>query len=243
MTRKPKTPIGPEFNPGGARWCEEHGQLECSKQRTKGRGQCHKWAIRGTDACNLHVGMRRELAKARGAAKISAWSAFGDAAQAVDHKMAVIGVLHMSWLRLHAYSELLRQQVAKEGGLPEPGAVETGDGVISGEVVSTSGLIGFRYGAAGKDGIVYAQSEEVRALVDLEAAERDRVVKYAKIAHDMGISDRLTSMYEKWGDVVATRVTLILDSLQLTPEQQRRVPELITAHLSQIEIGPGDTTP
>lgn len=223
-------------NPGGARWCEDedHHRLECTKNRTKGRGQCHGPAIRGTDACALHSGHKREVAMAKGQARITAWSAMGQPAggKPLDSGMAVLGMLQMTWLRAAAYGELLRQQVVT-GELPEPDR----DGLQDDGVVAQSGLIGHRYGAAGKDGRIYAVSEEVRALVALEAAERDRVVKYAKTAHDMGISERLTNLAEKWGDIVATRITLILAGLELTAEQESLVPGLIQAHLSQIDVG------
>jgi hypothetical protein len=53
-------------------------------------------------------------------------------------------------------------------------------------------MIGHRYSySGGEHGTgLYATSEEVRALVRLEAEERDRVVRYAKTAHDMGIAER-----------------------------------------------------
>ena len=147
--------------------------------------------------------------------------------------MAVLGMLQMTWLRAAAYGELLRQQVVNEEA-PEPDR----DGFDPTGEVSSNGLIGYRYGAAGKDGNVYAQNEEIRALVALEAQERDRVVRFAKVAHDMGISERLTNLAERWGDVVAGRISLILAGLNLTPEQQALVPDLIRTHLAQIEIDP-----
>jgi len=213
-------PITRTFNPGGARWCEDHRRMECTKNRSRGRGSCHALAVRGTDGCQRHVGASLAVAKVKGEARISAWSAVGDvnAAENVTSSMAVLGILQMSWLRLGAYSDLLRRQVVLENG-PD-----------------TGGLIGHRYGAAGKDGHIFAQSEEVRALVALEASERDRVVKYAEAAHKMGISDRLTALAERWGDVVATRISTMLDELNLSPEQQARVPILVQAHLGTIDV-------
>lgn len=222
-----KEVLNKENNPGKARWCEQHQHLECTKNRTKGRGPCHKIAIRGTDACDMHAGKKRELAKIQGEARITAWSPHGEKIK-LDAGMAVLGVLQMTWLRLGSYSELLRRQVATERDIAEdPSEVDS---------PSQSGLIGYRYGAAGKDGVVYVQSEEVRALVALEAAERDRVVKYAKTAHDMGISERITGLAEKWGDIVAMRVATMLDALNLTPEQQAMVPTLVESHLGAIDV-------
>jgi hypothetical protein len=235
MVGNPGPRLGPNNNPGNARWCEDHRRLECVKNRSarQGGGPCHGGAVRGTDSCKTHGGQRLEVLKAKGEARITAWSALGRAARGdqIEPGMAVLGTLQMTWLRLAAYSELLRQQVARDAP-PEPDR----EGFDPEGEVHASGLIGYKYGAAGKDGTIYAQSEEVRALVALEAAERDRVVRFAKTAHDMGISERLTNLAERWGDVVAGRITLILAGLELTPEQERKVPELVTRHLSNIDV-------
>lgn len=225
--------LGRDNNPGNARWCDEHNALECTKNRTKGRGPCHKRAIRGTDACDMHGGFSRPVMRARGEARITAFGLNGTPTK-LDTGMTVLAVLQMSYLRLGMYAELLREQVAAEGG-------QSGD--ASDDMPQTSGLIGFRYGAAGKDGTIYAQSEEVRALVALEAAERERVVKFAKTAHDMGISERITSLAERWGDVVAGRVVLLLEALELTPEQAMRVPALLTQHLGSIDLDQIEAAP
>lgn len=228
MVRKPSG-FGKYNNPGNARWCEEHGRLECTKNRRAGRGPCHKMATRGTNACDLHSGYSRAVTRAQGEARITAWNAQGQNPN-IDAGMAVLGVLQMTWLRLSAYSELLRRQVVIQGD--EADQVDLDDADFS----NASGLIGYRYGAAGKDGNIYRQTEEVRALVMLEAAERDRVVKYAKTAHDMGISKRLTELAEKWGDVVAVKIATMLDALELSPEQASRVPMLLESHLGAIDM-------
>lgn len=240
MTAIPRVPLDQANNPGGARWCTTHDRLECTKNRRKGRGECHQIAVRGTHTCHTHGGHKLEVVIAKGEARITAWSALGEPARRLDAGMAVLGMLHMTWLRAAAYGEMLRQQV-EEGTRPEPDT----DGLdgddedlvpLAGAGVTASGLIGYQYGAAGKDGRIYATSEEIRALVMLEAAERDRVVRFAKTAHDMGISDRITGLAERWGDVVVTRLMLVMESLDLTPEQEARVPELIQAHLGHLDV-------
>jgi len=232
VTNDGRPKIGKDFNPGGARWCEQHGsgRLECTKNRTKGRGPCHGPAVRGTNACTKHSGKRTMIARAQGEARVevSAWSAMGETAKPISAGMAVLGMLQASWLRCGVYGELLRRQVAVQGD-------QAGD--ASEDAPETSGLIGFKYGAAGKDGTIYAQNEEIRALVQLEAMERDRVVKFAKVAHDMGISERLTSMAEMWGDLVAMRITGLLEGLQLSAEQMVLVPRLLEIHLGSIDLG------
>ena len=214
---------------GGARHCPEHNRPECTKNRKHGRGPCHGSAVAGTDACRTHGGIKVEIQKARGDAVITAWDATRGSAT-IDYRMAVLGVLQMTWLRLAAYSELLRRQVEAEGAAPED--------ALEGELgeADPKGLIGYRYGAAGKEGHIYAQSEDVRALVVLESQERDRVVRYAKTAHDMGISDRLTALAERWGDVVAGRISAMIADLDLSPEQNAKVPTLIQRHLGSIDV-------
>lgn len=235
MTYSQGMRLRPDNNPGNARWCTDclpDGRMECAKSRRRNRGACHAPAIRGTDACRTHGGVTMSVAQVKGEARITAWSALGveKGAKTINSGMAVLGMLQMSWLRATAYGEMLRQQVALGGAIAVP------EGHDPSAELEASGLIGFRYGAAGKDGTIYAVSEEARALVALEAAERDRVVRFAKTAHDMGISERITNLAERWGDVVITRIMLVLEGIDLTAEQEAKVPALIQAHLGQIEI-------
>lgn len=239
--------VGPllseQVNPGDARWCEEHRRLECtrrSRPKPDGDQTCHRNAIRGIDHCSKHVGNRSaQVAKMIGEAQITAWSAInrsngGVAAGAnLDPGQAVMGMLQMSWLRAAAYGELLRKQVALETA--QRRAIEGEVVDEDGEPLSADGLIGHKFSAT-TSGQIYATSEEVRALVQLEASERDRIVSYAEKAHKMGISERMTSMAEQWSDVVAGRVVAMLDDLELTPAQQARVPMLVQAHLAAIDI-------
>lgn len=228
------TRTGPDFNPGRARYCETHGRLECTKNRTKARGECHQAAVRGTDACRNHAGVSKEIHRVQGEARITAWNPHGQTV-AMDASSAVLAVLQMTYLRLGMYADLLRRQVATEGDQAgDPREVDAPD---------ASGLIGFRYGMGGKDGISYVVAEEVRALVGLEAAERDRVVKYAKTAHDMGISNQLVALAERWGDVVAARIAAMLESLELTDAQTAMVPALLQLHLGSIDMTALDPAP
>lgn len=231
MVKKPLIKLNKDFNPGEAKWCDEHGRLECTKWSRQRDQPCHGPAIRGTANCKTHSG-GKITAMAKGEARINAWSALGESARTISASTAVMAMLQQSWLRAAVYSELLRRQVAAEGDMTE--GLEQGG--AEGEAPKTGGLVGYRYGMGGKEGILYRQGEAPRELVQLEAAERDRVVKYAKVAHDMGISDRLTAMAERWGEEVVNRLMLIMANLGLTPEQESKVPALIQAHLGTFEL-------
>jgi len=236
MVHVPGPKLDRENNPGNARWCEDHRRLECTKKSKRNADDvCHGPPIRGMDACKHHTGMKRPLAKAKGLVTINVWSAEGEHpnGKAPDSGMVVLALLQQSWMRCAAYGELLRIQVMADGA----GDAINAEGFNPEDHVEVGGLIGFRYGAAGKEGHIYAVSEEARALVKLESEERDRAVKYAETAHKMGISTRLTDLAEKWGDAVVGRIMLVIAGLGLTPEQETLVPNLIQAHLSEIEIG------
>lgn len=230
----------------GAKWCPDHVRWECTKNRTKGRGPCHNQPVSGTAVCTSHSGKKISVIKIEGAAKlqahrnaqITAWSPVGET-PTINHQEVALSTLQMSWLRLAMYSELVRRQVAAEGDVPPPEPEDPDDLELDedGEIKpQVSGLIGYEYGAAGKEGRIFAKSEQVRALVRLESEERDRVMRYTKQCHDMGISDRLTTMAEKWGDIVANRVTKLLIALNLSPEQAAMAPELITKYLGVIDL-------
>ncbi len=188
----PMTKPRPKPGHPGQSWCEVHNRWECPKRSQRRPGdRCHATCIRGTDACKNHAGKRRDVAKAQGAA-ITAWTALSGVPE-VSASDAVLGMLHMSWLRVHLYAGLLREQV-------EAAQVER-DGGTEG-VGTGTGLVGQTMGASPSVG-VYATGEAVRALAQLEAQERDRCVRYAKTAHDMGIAEQQILLAERQGAMLA----------------------------------------
>lgn len=149
---------------------------------------------------------------------MTAWSVLAvledEKPRTVDPSQAVMGMLHMSWLRAHLYARLLRDQVEREGG-----------------TVDRDGLIGWRFGAAGTEGNVYRQSEDVRALVQLEAQERDRCVRFARTAHDMGIADREIALAEQQARGVAVALGAVLEHLALDAARRDEAQELFMSTL------------
>lgn len=238
MSDGPTIPDHPT-RPGGARWCDEHGQWECTKPRSKGRGTCHGVAITGTDACRMHVGVSLDVARAQGQARITAFSALG-ATPGIEPGFAVLASLHMAWMRLHLYARLLEEQVEHDAGAHYSGQHVTPGGSDSQESPeAVSGLIGHTY-AADKQAGIFAASEAQRALVGLESAERDRVVRFAKVAHDMGIAEREVRLAEKQGELLASVIRNVLGDLDLSSEQQERVPDVVGRHLravAELEAG------
>jgi hypothetical protein len=231
---------------GGSRWCAEHGRFECKAQRKHGAGDCHAIAIDGTPYCRMHAGVSLEVARAQGQARITAFSALG-ATPGIEPGYAVLASLHMSWLRVHMYARLLEEQVRNEadepvGGWGESQRTDGGHTVGAGSQPSAdgvAGLIGHTY-AADKQAGIFAASESQRALVQLESQERDRAVRYAKVAHDMGIAEREVRLAEKQGELLASVIRGVLDDLDLSEEQQAQAPAAIQARLravAELETG------
>lgn len=230
----PTQSSGPKQSPGGARWCDEHSRPECVKPRSKGRGVCHGPAIEGTDSCRMHAGVSSEVAKAQGRARITAFSALGGV-PSIDPGLAVLASLHMSWLRVHLYARLLEEQVANDASgahWAHPENLTDGAADDQPSPDGVRGLIGHTY-AADKMAGIFASGEAVRALVQLEAQERDRAVKFAKVAHDMGIAEREVRLAEQQGELMATVIRNILGDLGLTPEQLELAPAAIQRRLRE----------
>lgn len=227
--------------PGGARWCAEHRRWECTKQRTKGRGDCHNIAVAGTATCRNHAGVSLEVAKAQGQARITAFSALGGT-PGIDPGFAVLASLHMSWLRANLYAGLLEDQVEDQSDEPVGGWDEDGEEGyprgVAGQpsAAGVAGLIGHTYSADKVAGI-FASGEARRALVDLEAQERDRCVRYAKTAHDMGIAEREVKLAESQGQLLASVVRNILGDLELSEEQQERAAGVIQRRFREAAVG------
>lgn len=243
-------------NPAGAWWCREHTRWECTGTSRRTELRCHASAIRYTDRCKVHAGFAPDVASARGYAQLTAWSAEAVRVQGkappVSPGEAVLGILSLTWLRVHYYAALLEAQVEEEGGRPgedtpqdanawlmqryEAGEDADEDRPAVGHPKS-SGLIGHVY-AADKNGGTFASQEAIRALVVLEAQERDRCVKYADVAHKMGIAERQINLAEKQGEAMVGMIRRILDRMELTEEQRAMVSIVVPEEIRRLkEIG------
>jgi hypothetical protein len=215
----------------GAVWCEQHGgRWECSKKSKRRPGdRCHASAIRGTNACRTHGGQSTDVLKAKGAA-LDAWRAV-PGRPGVSPSEAVMAMLHMSWARVHLYASLLERQVSEAQSL-EGGGLGLGDGADP-ELGPGAGLIGHTRSGV-KDIGIFATGEAARGLTLLEEKERDRTVRFAKTAHDMGIADREIKLAEQQGALMAGAINRILDALELSPSQRARVPSVVPGVLMEI---------
>lgn len=234
---------------------QRHPLSERCTATSKRTGLRCQLTVIGGGTCFMHGGKAPQVAAKREARivewearrEISAWSAM-TGRPTVDPGLAVLAALHMSWLRLHVYSGLLEQQLKGEPGVTFLRSSQGGPRVIRGYAddqpapEGVDGLIGHTYSADKQAGI-FASGEAVRALVTLEAQERDRVVRYAKTAHDMGIAEREVRLAERQGQILANVIRGVLNDIDLTQEQMDRAPAAIQRHLrAVVEVEPGDAS-
>lgn len=97
--------------------------------------------------------------------QVTAWSARLPAGVTLTPRLSVILLLHATWLRWAEMAALLEAEVNEDGA---------------------GGVIGNMM-ASGRGGL-YATSEQIRGLAELEGQERDRVARLARQAFDMGIT-------------------------------------------------------
>jgi hypothetical protein len=204
----------------GARWCGEHGWWECTAKKP----DHHAPAVRGNSKCRFHLGKRLDLAKTQGEANLAAWSAAaGRDQEPLDLGQAVMEQLRVAVIRADIYGELLRIQISDE---------------------EIGGLVGPSY-TAGRDGARVETGEQVRALVKLEAEWRDRVVRYAEVAHRMGIATRVIELAQGQAEIVvlAFRAALEVAGAELLPGVRAVMVETFLGRLGAgdqpLELGAG----
>jgi hypothetical protein len=119
---------------------------------------------------------REELPALPPGAVVTAWMAGVLGSRPLSPRAAILLLLHVSFLRWQEYATMLHAQVedAPDGG---PGKRGT---------PGVRGLIGHHTAMSG--GQMYPTREDIRALVRLEADERDRAARLAMMAHDIGLT-------------------------------------------------------
>jgi len=71
----------------------------------------------------------------------------------------------------------------------------------------------------------------------LYRAEREHAVKVARMAIDAGIAQRLVTIAEDQGRTLAIAIRMVLDALNLTPDQIAAVPRIVPPILRQVTQG------
>jgi hypothetical protein len=80
-----------------------------------------------------------------------------------------------------------------------------------------------------------ASGYDRQVLLSMWDSERDRLVGSAKSAHEAGVAEYQIRMAESYGAQLAHTLRAVFDDLGLDAEQQARLPEVLGAHLINLE--------
>lgn len=83
-------------------------------------------------------------------------------------------------------------------------------------------------------GVDTTHKAAVNVWVELWQKERKHLVDVAKAAIAAGIEERRVRLAEQQGAMLAGAIKAILGDLDLTPEQQARIPEVVPRHLRAV---------
>lgn len=78
---------------------------------------------------------------------------------------------------------------------------------------------------------------QMHILVRERQGAIERLAKFSKDAIALGLAERAVKLAEQYGSTLGRLIRGILDDLNLTPEQQERVPTIVRRHLVMVEGG------
>lgn len=178
-----------------------------SKQTGK---PCGNAAIPGGLVCRHHGGGAPQVrARATVVAEIDSWG-LGDTT--VDPGETLLRLLSQAVARAEKYAAQVAAQV-EEHGLYDA-------------------LVGDRLIQDPDSGRVTKIDEYVRAMALIEAQERDRAAKFAKMAIEAGLAERQVRLAERQGALIEQVLVAAFEHLELTAEQRRAAPDAIRAALA-----------
>lgn len=188
----------------------------CSRLRQRDKQPCKAKAIRGSEppSCRKHMG--RALATVRAAVavreEVLAWG-LGDAK--TDPGELLLRLVTQAAVRAERYAMEIERVVDEHDGNLEK--------ALTGETWVSVGE-----GEATKAG------EYIRAIAQLESAERDRAANFATKAVAAGLAERQVRLAEQQGQMLASVIKAILGELDLNPQQRALVAEVVPRHLRAI---------
>lgn len=230
--------------------------------RTSAGNPCNAQPLRGTDppTCQRHTPNPRARRNAQVRAEVSAWRVTDEL---VDPGVTLLRLLSQSARRAALYSLMLEQafQAAADdadgspaGAYTPPVVAENNPDSGSDQPVSAvawdaqqlahlrtpdhypagaAALVGNTVGANERFGF-YAKGEEVRSLVRLEAEERERCARWAKMALDAGIAERQVRVLEQQAGEVVALIRRIIVALGLRPNSPE-VAAVVTRELRALD--------
>lgn len=199
---------------------------------------CGRPATPGATVCVNHGSRAPQVAgKAAVRAELMQWT-LGTPVD--DPGETLLRLITQSRMRADLYGDLLQQayDAAERMSAGEMPDVARADAERDLEVVlqygGVSALIGKTYGAAGKDGVIFATGEAIRGLASLESQERERCARFCKLAIDAGLAERIVRIHERQAAVAYTAITAALVDAGLDDAMRRTVMGGVARHLRAV---------
>jgi hypothetical protein len=194
--------------------------------------------MKGGMVCHAHGGKAPQVrAKADVRAELENW---GLTDELVNPDETLLKLVSQSARRVNLYAALLQDAFDAAERLRQ--AHEAGELLVDGDeatsksleqaqmdldrIFTTGGvgaLIGYRYGAAGKEGYIYRVGEDLRGLADLEMKERELCAKFSSKAIAAGIAERQVRLAERQEDLAVAMLRAALNELDLPPQRAQEV--------------------
>lgn len=203
----------------------ESGQCTAKNRQTGKR--CGKRAMNGITVCFQHGGKLPSVRKK--AAVRSTIAAWGLDCPDVDPGEAMLRLVSQSAARVTHYGSEVAEMVAEAPNLR----------------VALTASVWRCEPDADEDAVrTYKAGEYIRAMVELESEERDRLAKFCKIAIDAGLREREIDLAERQGAMLAVVLSKVLgdERLGLTEAQRSLALDVIDVHAGQL-AGTGPAAP
>ncbi|MGW5477701.1 hypothetical protein [Streptomyces sp. NPDC004008] len=188
-------------------------------KKSGGQKQCPNPAMKGQHVCQMHGGKApQNLAKAKERMTEDRARALVETYGRRVETTATEALLdEVQWTAGHV--AWLRERVQEIEGAPS--GADSEHPLVWGKTKEKMG---------GQD---FGTTEEAvpNVWLRLYQQERDHLVKVCSAAIKAGIEERRIQLAEQQGALVAQAIRAILGDLQLTAEQQARVPEVVPRHL------------
>jgi hypothetical protein len=193
---------------------EPHERTRCTGTNRQGQ-PCGNPPVQGATVCRMHGGSAPQVkaAAARRVAHAEWAGTYGEPID-TDPTTAVLDQLantagHVAWLLAKVRET-------------EPGSLVWG---TTSETDKRSGQW---------PGVDVTRAARASVWLELYGQERDRLVRMAKTAHDMGISDRQVALAERLGATCLDLISGVLDDLDLTSDQRAAAAESVPRRLQAV---------
>lgn len=200
--------------------------------KTRGGDQCTQWPVTGARRCRMHGG-KTEKARVRAEAQ-RAMRALGDVpVENVDPAEALLRLVSMKW----AETLWLREKVR---ALPDSLDANSGDDDAGADDALVWGRTRHEQGVGPQgpiDKTDYAAEANIwwRLLREAE----DQLAKYSTAALRAGVERRQLELQEAQAVHLASAINRILDALELSAEQQSKVPRIVPEVLRSLPLEGG----